>query len=177
MDLDLGSEGVVDHGEGDVSPLSGPDAVGDGGTTTEVVLDAVGVEQIEQNRARRQEAWDDLRETALAIHAARLDARELEKWEVVPEPDRMPPWSQYRLLSREVESWITDQVMVLVRGQDVPRDTPILAFRQRLDRAMWKRGGIARVWETEPGGDISVYLAKDPMKWKGLKEERDEPLI
>jgi hypothetical protein len=31
MDMDHGSEGVVDHGEGDVSPLSGPDAVGDGG--------------------------------------------------------------------------------------------------------------------------------------------------
>ena len=119
---------------------------------------------------------EDVREATQALLAARLDAQELEKWEVVPEPDRMPPWSQYRLLSREIESWVTGQVIQMRRGQDIPRDTPVPALRKRLDRAMWLRGGVARVWETEPGGDIFVYLARGP-NWKGFSGERLEPLI
>ena len=122
------------------------------------------------------EARHEVEQMAAALLAARLDAQELEKWEVVPEPDRMPPWSQYRLLSREIESWVTGQAIQMRRGQDIPRDTPVPALRKRLDRAMWLRGGVAWVWETEPGGDIFVYLARGP-NWKGFSGERLEPLI
>jgi hypothetical protein len=120
-------------------------------------------------------AEERVQEMAEALLAAQLDAKELERWEVVPAvPDRMPPWDQYRIIPREMEMWITGEVHVWERGRDIPRDTPVPELRKRLERAMRKRGGVARVFEKD--GRIHVYLSAQTPAWKGFSHERDEPL-
>jgi len=83
-------------------------------------------------------------------------------------PDERPfmPLEGYRLLARQIDSWCTNEPMVLLAGIHFPNHMPFDDLKKRLKKAAKLRQTYMRIWPTGNGQDYWLHLGKVHPDWK-----------